>query len=293
LSNEELKDNFSRLNNIMNELKYLKFDVPKVHISHKFLRALPPNYETIITLLVRSDLKTISLSEVLGKVLTHDIFKQSQEELHVNIHEDKKKIVAFKAKTSNDDDHDGDSETSTDDDVALMVKKFKRFMKNKGYQGGSSKSGKSCSKNPFAKKKCFEYGEMGHISTNCKNKDEENSSKKKKFEGTKKLFKKYNKKKNGKSCYVEWDLDASSDSDSDDDEEDEKPSKKGLTDIAIKEAPSPFDTPYCLMAKGEPKVCGIDEFTYDDLIEMVSNLDDLLGDMKGKYKNLRKKHVSL
>jgi hypothetical protein len=43
--------------------------------------------------------------------------------------------VAFKTKTSNDDDHDGDSETSTDDDVALMVKKLKRFMKNKGYQG--------------------------------------------------------------------------------------------------------------------------------------------------------------
>jgi hypothetical protein len=53
-----------------------------------------------------------------------------------------------------------------------------------------------------------------------------------------------------------------------------------------------FDTPYCLMAKGEPKVCEIDEFTYDDFVEMVSNLDDLLGDMKGKYKNLKKKHVS-
>jgi hypothetical protein len=154
--------------------------------------------------------------------------------------------VAFKAKTSNNDDHGGDSETSTDDDVALMVKKF---MKNKGNQGGSSKSGKSYSKNPFTKKKCFEYGEMGHISTNCKNKDEDNSNKKKKFEGKKKLFKKYNKK-NGKSCYVEWDSDASSNSDSDDDE---KPSKKGLASSAIKEAPSLFDTPYCLMAKAEPK----------------------------------------
>jgi hypothetical protein len=77
---------------------------------------------------------------------------------------------------------------------------------------------------------------MGHISTNCKNKDEDNSSKKK-------LFKKYNKKKNGKACYVEWDSDATSDSDSDDDEVDEKPSKKGLASIAIKEAPSLFDTP--------------------------------------------------
>jgi hypothetical protein len=174
-----------------------------------------------------------------------------------------------------------------------MVKKFKRFMKKKGYQGGSSKSGKSYSKNPFTKKKCFEYGKISHISTNCKNKDEDTSRKKKKFKGKKKLFKKYNMKKNGKACYVEWDLDASLDSDSDDDEDDEKPSTKGLAGIAIKEAPSLIDTPYCLMAKGEPKVCEIDEFTYDDLVEMVSNLDDLLGDMKGKYKNLGKKHVSL
>jgi hypothetical protein len=196
--------------------------------------------------------------------------------------------VAFKTKTSNDDHHDGDSETSIDDDVALMVKKF---MKKKGYQGCSSKDNKSYSKNPFAKKKCFECGEMGHISTNCKNKEEDNSSKKK-FEGKKKLFKKYNKKKNGKACYVEWDSDASSDSDSSNDD-DAKPSKKGLAGIAINEAPSLFGTPYCLVAKGEPKVCESDEITYDDLVEMVSNLDNLLGDMKGKYKSLRKKHVSL
>jgi hypothetical protein len=127
-------------------------------------------------------------------------------------------------------------------------------MKKKGHQAGSSKSGKCYSKNPFAKKKCFECGEMGHISTNCKNKDEDNSSKKKKFEGKKKLFKKYNKKNNGKACYVEWDSDVSSDSDFDDDEDDEKPSKKGLVSIAIKEAPPLFDTPYCVMAKCELKV---------------------------------------
>jgi hypothetical protein len=249
---EELKDSFSCLNNIVNELKDLEFNVPKVDISHKFLRALPPKYEIIVTLLVRSNLKTITRSEILGEVLTHDIFKQSQEELHVNLHKDKKKIVTFNAKTSNDDDHDGDSGTSTDDDVALMVKKF---VKKKGYQGGSSKDNKSYSKNHFANKKCFECGEMCHISTNCMNKDEDDS-RKKKFDGKKKLFKKYNKKKNGKACYVEWDSDASSDSNSTDDD-DVKPSKKGLDRIAIKQASSLFDTSYCLMAKGEPNACEI------------------------------------
>jgi hypothetical protein len=189
----------------------------------------------------------------------------------------------IKAKASNDD-----NEISTDDDVDLMVNKFKKFMKKKGYQGGSSKNDQSYSMNPFAKKKCFECGEMSHISTNCKNKDEDNSSKKKKFKGKKKLFKQYNKKKNGKACYVEWDSDASSDSNSDDDEGDEKSSNKDLAGISIKEAPSLIDTPCCLMAKGEPKVCEVDEFTYDNLVEMVSKLDDLLGDMKGRYKNLKK-----
>jgi hypothetical protein len=141
------------------------------------------------------------------------------------------------------------------------------------------------------RRSAFKCGEMGHISTNCKNKDEDNSNKKK-FEDKKKLFKKYNKKKNGKACYVEWDSDPSSDSDSSNDD-DVKPSKKGIARIAIKETPSLFDTPYYLMVKGELEVCEIDEFIYDDLVEMESNLDDLLGDMKGKYKSLRKKHVHL
>jgi hypothetical protein len=170
LPNEELKDNFSRLNNIVNELKDLGFDVSEVDISHKFLRALPPKYETIVTLLVRSNLKTITPSEILVEVLIHDIFKQFQVELHGNLHDDKKKIVAFQTKISEDDDNDDESDTSTDDDVALMVKKFK---KKKGYQVGSSKSGKSYSKNPFTKKKCFECSEMSHVSIKCKNKDEE------------------------------------------------------------------------------------------------------------------------
>ena len=48
------------------------------------------------------------------------------------------------------------------------------------------------------------------------------------------------------------------------------------------------------MAKGESKVCDDDdEFSYDDLVDMVSNLDDLLGKMKGKYKDLKKEHISL
>jgi hypothetical protein len=202
LPNENLKTSFSRLNNIVNDLKDLYFDVPDMDLSHKFLRSLPSKYEMIVTLLVKSNLKDTTHSEVFCEILTHDIFKQSQEKLHGNLYDDKKKIVAFKAKTSNDDDNDDKSDNSIIDDGAFMVKGFNKFMKKKGYQGDSSKGGKSYSKNPFAKKKCFECVKMGHISTNFKNEDEENSSKNEKFEGKKKLFKNYKKKKNGKAYFV-------------------------------------------------------------------------------------------
>jgi uncharacterized protein (UPF0335 family) len=75
---ESVSDMFNRLNEIVNELKGLGFDVSDVDFTHKFLRSLPEKYETIVTMLVRSDLSTTSLTEVLGEILTQDIFKKSQ-----------------------------------------------------------------------------------------------------------------------------------------------------------------------------------------------------------------------
>jgi hypothetical protein len=60
----------------------------------------------------------------------------------------------------------------------------------------------------------------------------------------------YKKKKDGKAYLVEWDSDASSDDDDDDDDTSSKLNAR----IAIKEAPSLFSSPHCLMAKGDAKV---------------------------------------
>jgi hypothetical protein len=72
-----------------------------------------------------------------------------------------------------------------------------------------------------------------------KKKDKKNVQKRKKY---------YKKEKNDQAYFVEWDSDASSDEDDDD------KSLKGLAGVAIKEAPSLFSKPYCLMAKSESKV---------------------------------------
>ena len=92
-------------------------------------------------------------------------------------------------------------------------------------------------KNLFVDKTCFQCGEVGHIIVNCPNKKNDKNKKDKKNDEK--------KKKNGQAYFVEWDSDASSD----DDDDDDKPSK-GVAGIAIKEAPSLFSTPHCLMAKG-------------------------------------------
>jgi oligoribonuclease (3'-5' exoribonuclease) len=51
---ESVSNMFNWLNETVNELKGLCFDVPDVDFTHKFFRSLPKKYDTIVTMLVRS-----------------------------------------------------------------------------------------------------------------------------------------------------------------------------------------------------------------------------------------------
>ena len=108
---------------------------------------------------------------------------------------------------------------------------------------------------------------MSHIIVNCLNQKDDKNKKDKKNDEKK-------KKKNGQAYFVEWDSDASSD-----DDDDDKPSK-GVAGIAIKEAPSLFSTPHCLTAKGDAKVLQdddeLEEFSYDDLVDMLNDAGELV-----------------
>jgi hypothetical protein len=97
---------FNRLNDIVNELKCLDFDVSNKDFSHKFLRCLPAKYETIVTLLVRSDLIKMTPTEVLGEVQTHDLFKQSQKEVQGQLINGEKKNIALKANATQEENDD-------------------------------------------------------------------------------------------------------------------------------------------------------------------------------------------
>jgi hypothetical protein len=233
---ESVSDMFNRLIEIVNELKGLGFNVPDVDFTHKFLRSLQKKYDTIVTMLVRSDLTTTSPTKVLGEILTQDIFKKSQAKAMSLAKKVKGESIAFKAKISKaieKEESEGEGNGSeSDEELALFVKKFNKFMRKKK---GQPRRGQTSRRNAFNDRKCFECGEPGHIAMNCP------SKKNKGKDGD-------DKRKDGKAYLFEWDLDASSDDDDDDS------SSKLNAGIAIKEAPSLFSSPHSLMAKGDAKV---------------------------------------
>jgi hypothetical protein len=172
--------------------------------------------------------------------------------------------------------------------VRVMVNKFMKMKR------GQPRRGQTSRRNAFNDRKCFECGEPGHIAMNCPSK-----KKKGKDESDKKKKKFYNKKKDGKAYLVEWDSDDSSDDDDDD------TSSKLNAGIAIKEAPSLFSSPHCLMAKGDAKVKIItdlndinddddvdDGYSYDDLVRMLGEADDYMHKEK-KFKTLKELYKNI
>jgi hypothetical protein len=297
---EGVSDMFNRLNDIVNELKGLGFNVPDVDFTHKFLRSLPEKYDTIVTMLVRSDLTTTSPTEVLGEILTQDIFKKSQAEAMSLAKKVKGESIALKAKVSKaiekEESEDKGNGSESDEEFALFVKKFNKFMRKKK---GQPRKGQTSRRNVFNDRIWFECGEPGHIAMNCPNKKNKgkdgDDKKKKKF---------YHKKRDGKAYLVEWDLDASSDDDDDDS------SSKLNARIAIKEAPSLFSSPHCLRAKGDAKVKIItdlndiddddyiddideDGYSYDDLVRMLGEADDYMHKEKEKIRTLKELYKNL
>ena len=141
-----------------------------------FLEFFWKDMTPFVTLLVRSNIKTATPTQILGEVLTHDMFKKSQDEAHGGDIDEKKKSVAFKAQDSKNEEKSGCQEKEPDEEMALFFRRFNKIMSKKNF----GKRGQSSRKNPFVDKTCFQCGEVGHIIVNCPNKkkDKKNDEKK-------------------------------------------------------------------------------------------------------------------
>ena len=109
---------FHRLQVLVKYLKALGEEVKDKDFSHKFLRSLPSRFDTLVTILVRSGLDTMTPNQVLGDIITDDTYrddneKEEKKEKKDEKKDDKKKSVAFKATSSKGK---AKQDTSSEDD---------------------------------------------------------------------------------------------------------------------------------------------------------------------------------
>jgi hypothetical protein len=277
---ESVPKMFHRLQVLVNDLKALGEKVEDKDFSHKFLRCLPSRFGTLVTILVRSGLDTITPNQVLRDIITDDTYRNDDEK------DEKKKSVAFKAASykgkvkqdTSSEDEDLSFDEMDDEKMALFFKRFGKFMMKKGYH---ARRKNPSSKNKDESRRCFNCGSKDHLVAQCpynsdnhddNKKNKKKDKKEKKGKKDKLIFK---KKKKGGSYVVTWDSDASS-SDDDDSDDDKTTKKKALASIDINGKPSLFDTPSCFMAKAtkvQPCDDGSDE-EHDNENENESDSDD-------------------
>ncbi|GKU99869.1 hypothetical protein SLEP1_g12651 [Rubroshorea leprosula] len=111
-SEESIQDMYTRLNDIVTNLKALGKVYPPQEVVRKVLRSLSKNWEAKKTTIEESkDLNTLKLEDLIGKLMTYEI--EVQVDGRVEVVEKKKNDVAFKASNqkekSEDDASDGEN----------------------------------------------------------------------------------------------------------------------------------------------------------------------------------------
>jgi hypothetical protein len=119
LSNESITSMFTRMTSITNSLDALGRTYTNVDIVSKILRFLPKSWEAkVMTIHEAKDLTKISLEELIGSLMTHEITMEKQE-----LEEKPKKNLAFKIIHHIDDD--------VKDDIALITRQFQNLLVKK------------------------------------------------------------------------------------------------------------------------------------------------------------------
>jgi hypothetical protein len=117
LSNESITSMFTRMTSITNSLDALGRTYTNVDIMSKILRFLPKSWEAkVITIHEAKDLTKLSLEELIGSLMTHEIIMEKQE-----LEEKPKKNLAFKIIHHIDDD-------DVKEDIALITRQFQNLL---------------------------------------------------------------------------------------------------------------------------------------------------------------------
>ncbi|MQL76440.1 hypothetical protein Taro_008828 [Colocasia esculenta] len=175
---ETFSDMFARFMVLINGLKGLKKEYSESDLVRKILRSLPSSWNTKVTVIEDSkNLSTMKVDELIGSLMTYELNVKRKE-----TEENPRKSIASKAsnKVSSDSkksaqQEGSESETSTDnenDEMAMLTRQFKMFLKFKRRGSGNSKPfQKGTNRFDTSNKKsdvvCYECKKQGHMRGEC------------------------------------------------------------------------------------------------------------------------------
>ncbi|MQL75624.1 hypothetical protein Taro_007995 [Colocasia esculenta] len=136
-NDETISDMFVRFMLIINGLKGLKKEYSESDLVRKILQSLPSSWNTKATVIEDSkDLSKMKLDELIGSLMTYEINVKRKE-----TEENPRKLISLKAskKSSSGSKKDAPQESeefessseSEDDEMAMLTRQFKKFLKFK------------------------------------------------------------------------------------------------------------------------------------------------------------------
>ncbi|GAV68067.1 UBN2 domain-containing protein, partial [Cephalotus follicularis] len=122
---------FSRFTNIINALQVLDKTYSNSEMVRKILRCLPRYWIPKVTAIEKAkNLNVLPLEDLLGSLMTHEFSIQKKDDDEEK-EKKKKNIVALKSSLTEDSEDDDD-----DEELALITRKFKKFLASKKMFGG-------------------------------------------------------------------------------------------------------------------------------------------------------------
>ncbi|KAL5544086.1 hypothetical protein UlMin_007870 [Ulmus minor] len=153
---ESITQMYTRFTDIINDLSSLGKEYSISEKVRKILRSLPKQWEAKVTAIQEAkNLSTLPLDELVGSLMTHEMtMKQNSDD---SVKTDKEKNLAFSSSTSNSVD---------ENDVVLLARKFKKFLKH------DRKNRRSLIKDSDERPKrseviCYECNKPRHIKPDC------------------------------------------------------------------------------------------------------------------------------
>ena len=150
--NEPIGEMFTRFCDITNSLQALGKNYSQSDLVRKILRSLTPEWENKTTAIEEAkDLSTYSLENLIGNLTSYEVQMQEKE----NDKQSNKKVIALKKTT------DSKSENENDEEIALLTRRFKRFIRNKKFP----KKGKFHEQDEAPL--CFKCNKPRHLKRDC------------------------------------------------------------------------------------------------------------------------------